>query len=49
MQPANPATANISVAEPVPTEDRAAFLKLLKLVSFRIQQMDEQTLLAQLD
>lgn len=46
MQPANPATANISVAEPVPTEDRAAFLKL---VSFMIQQMDEQTLLAQLD
>lgn len=45
-RPVNPVTANIPLAEPVPAADRAAFLKL---VSFRIQQMDEQTLLAQLD
>jgi murein DD-endopeptidase len=45
-RPVNAVSANIPLAEPVPAEDRAAFLKL---VSFMIQQMEEETLLAQLD
>lgn len=43
-RPVNPMTANIPLAQPIPDEGRDAFFEK---VAFMIQQMDEETLLAQ--
>ena len=43
-RPVNPMTANIPLAQPIPDEGREAFFEK---VAFMIQQMDEETLLAQ--
>ena len=44
-RPVNPMTADIPLAEPIPDEGRAAFFER---VTFIIQQMEDETLLAQL-